>query len=76
MRLLSICLLVGELIFPAYIPTYAYPKVRHETMTAFLELLQDKYGGVDTYVKNYLGLSDDDVCKIQENILVSSSSHL
>ncbi|EKM79889.1 hypothetical protein AGABI1DRAFT_113143 [Agaricus bisporus var. burnettii JB137-S8] len=49
---------------------------RHETMTAFLELLQDKYGGVDTYVKNYLGLSDDDVCKIQENILVSSSSHL
>jgi hypothetical protein len=45
-------------------------------MIAFLKLLEDKYGGVDTYVKNYLELNDDDIRKIQDNILVTNSSHL
>jgi len=49
---------------------------RHETMTSFLNLLQDKYGGAETYVKQYLSLSDDDIQTIRSNILVSNTSHL
>jgi hypothetical protein len=45
-------------------------------MMAFLSLLQEKYGGVEAYCKNYLGLSDDDILKIQDNILVSTNPHL
>jgi len=48
---------------------------RHETMTAFLSLLQEKYGGVKEYVKHYLGLSEDDIDIIQKN-LVSPSTRL
>jgi len=47
---------------------------RHETMTAFLSLLQEKYGGVQEYVKHYIGLSEDDINIIQKNLVVSSSS--
>ncbi|KAF9077067.1 protein-tyrosine phosphatase-like protein [Rhodocollybia butyracea] len=50
---------------------------RRETMMAFLDLLQDKYGGVQEYLKQFIHLSDSDITTIQNNILVSSSdSHL
>ncbi|KAJ8086947.1 hypothetical protein AAF712_013344 [Marasmius tenuissimus] len=42
---------------------------RLETMTAFLGLLQDKYGGVEEYLKNFLNLSDSDIQVIRRNIL-------
>ncbi|KAL0580709.1 hypothetical protein V5O48_001267 [Marasmius crinis-equi] len=47
---------------------------RLETMTAFLALLQDKYGGVEQYLKDFLHLSDDDIHLIQSNLLSSESS--
>ncbi|GLB34077.1 putative tyrosine phosphatase [Lyophyllum shimeji] len=46
---------------------------RHETMRAFLTLLQDKYGGVEAYLKQYVNLSDDDIRQIRQNILVSAA---
>jgi hypothetical protein len=45
-------------------------------MMAFLPLMQEKYGGVEAYCKQYLGLSDEDIHRIQTNILVSTNSHL
>lgn len=38
-------------------------------MTAFLQLLQEKYGGVDSYLQTYVGLSEDDIVIIRRNIL-------
>ncbi|KAG6854349.1 hypothetical protein C0991_007854 [Blastosporella zonata] len=49
---------------------------RHETMTAFLSLLEDKYGGVEVYCKSHLGLNDDDIRTIRNNILIPGSSRL
>jgi len=49
---------------------------RRETMMAFLPLLQEKYSGVEAYCKQYLGLSDGDIHRIQSNILVSTGSRL
>jgi hypothetical protein len=40
-------------------------------MMAFLPLMQEKYGGVDAYCKQNLGLSDGDILRIQSNILMS-----
>ncbi|KAF8663464.1 hypothetical protein AX16_001034 [Volvariella volvacea WC 439] len=48
---------------------------RHETMTAFLQLLDSKYGGVDIYLKQYLNLTDSDISTIRNNILTSNNSH-
>ncbi|KAG5648825.1 hypothetical protein DXG03_000174 [Asterophora parasitica] len=49
---------------------------RHDTMLAFLSLLEDKYGGVEAYCKQFLDLSDDDLNVIRKNILVSGASRL
>ncbi|KAG5654585.1 hypothetical protein H0H81_011560 [Sphagnurus paluster] len=46
---------------------------RHETMIAFLSLLEEKYGGAEGYVKSYLGLSGDDIQAIRNNLLVSGT---
>ena len=46
---------------------------RRETMMAFLQLMQEKYDGVEAYCRQYLGLSDDDIQIIQSNILVSAA---
>jgi len=43
---------------------------RHGTMSAFLEMLDAKYLGVEEYVKRFAGLSDDDITTIRRNILV------
>jgi Tyrosine phosphatase family len=42
------------------------------TMTAFLELLHDKYDGAVGYVKQYAKLSDEDVAAIRRNLIVQS----
>ncbi|KAH9947164.1 protein-tyrosine phosphatase-like protein [Amylocystis lapponica] len=47
---------------------------RPETMIAFLALLQDRYGGVEEYIKTYLHLTTGDIETIRQNILVSSSN--
>ncbi|KAJ3574782.1 hypothetical protein NP233_g1538 [Leucocoprinus birnbaumii] len=49
---------------------------RHDTMIAFLKLLQDKYHGVEAYVKKYVGFNDEDIATVRDNILVSSKSCL
>lgn len=45
-------------------------------MMAFLALLQDKYGGVESYVQKYVDLSGEDIEAIRKNILISTNSHL
>lgn len=42
-------------------------------MLAFLQLLRDKYGGAEEYLKRYVLLSDDDVNAIRHNLLVPIS---
>ncbi|CAH0035922.1 unnamed protein product [Clonostachys rhizophaga] len=39
-----------------------------EVMAAFLERLKEEYGGAEGYVKNHLGLSDDDINEIRTNL--------
>lgn len=43
-----------------------------ETMVAFLERLKEEYGGAEGYVKNHLGLSDDDINEIRTNLKPSA----
>lgn len=42
---------------------------RAETMIAFLQLLQDQYGGVERYLERYAQLSPDDIQEIRRNLL-------
>ncbi|KAF8897784.1 protein-tyrosine phosphatase-like protein [Infundibulicybe gibba] len=42
---------------------------RHETMVAFLKLFEEKYGGAEEYCKKHMGLTDDDLTAIRNNIL-------
>ncbi|KAF9266334.1 hypothetical protein L218DRAFT_997113 [Marasmius fiardii PR-910] len=44
---------------------------RKETMTAFLALLDEKYGGVEQYLKTILELTDEDINIIRNNLLSS-----
>jgi len=43
---------------------------RDITMSAFLDLLDEKYSGVEEYVKRFTGLSDEDIVTIRRNLLV------
>jgi len=45
---------------------------RHETMIAFLDMLEKKYGGTEKYLSQYLGFSQGDVMTIRCNILVKA----
>ncbi len=47
---------------------------RAETMVAFLQMLQTRYGGVEGYLKNVVGLTDDDIATIRKNFLVPAPS--
>lgn len=47
---------------------------RAETMVAFLQMLQSRYGGVEGYLKNVVGLTDDDIATIRKNFLVPAPS--
>ncbi|KAH7919534.1 hypothetical protein BV22DRAFT_1108028 [Leucogyrophana mollusca] len=49
---------------------------RFETMQAFLSLLDNKYGGVEVYVKQYTGLTDDDLAIIRSNLVVPTKSRM
>jgi len=49
---------------------------RHETMQAFLEHFDEKYGGVDEYVKRYVGFSDEEIAIIKRNLLIPGTSRL
>jgi DNA-binding transcriptional ArsR family regulator len=51
-------------------------RIRHETMLAFLSLLEQQYGGVEVYIKKYLDLTDEDISKIRSNLLASSQPRL
>jgi hypothetical protein len=43
---------------------------RPEWITAFLNQFREKYRTVEDYVKNQVGLSDEDVERIRVNLLV------
>jgi len=43
---------------------------RDITMSAFLDLLDEKYSGAEGYVKRFTGLSDADIVTIRHNLLV------
>ncbi|KAJ7129334.1 protein-tyrosine phosphatase-like protein [Mycena epipterygia] len=43
---------------------------RHITMSAFLDMLDAKYSGVEEYVKRFADLSDEDIIIIRRNLLV------
>ncbi|KAJ8593152.1 hypothetical protein M405DRAFT_786434 [Rhizopogon salebrosus TDB-379] len=49
---------------------------RYETMIAFFDLLEEKYGGVETYVKTYTGLTDEDLRIIRSNLVVLTKSRM
>lgn len=42
-------------------------------MLAFLQMLREKYGGVEEYLKRYVLLTDDDIVVIRRNLLVPTS---
>jgi len=50
--------------------------VRYETMHATLALVRDKYGGVEAYVKNFCGLTDDDISTVRSNLVVSAKARM
>lgn len=39
-------------------------------MIAFLKLIEEKYGGVENYLRTYVYLTDDDISTIRKNLLV------
>jgi len=45
---------------------------RAESMSAFLEFLDSKYGGAEGFLRSHVGLSDNDIDTIRENILVAA----
>jgi len=45
-------------------------------MIAFLDLLDTKYGGIEQYLKGFVGFSDVDIAKVRENILIPASHRL
>ncbi|PBL02875.1 hypothetical protein ARMGADRAFT_913359 [Armillaria gallica] len=49
---------------------------RRETMLAFLTHLEATYHGVEEYVKTYLGLTDEDIVIIRNNLLTPNSSRM
>ncbi|TFK20369.1 hypothetical protein FA15DRAFT_599906 [Coprinopsis marcescibilis] len=46
---------------------------RHETMTAFLKHIEEAYNGVYSYIKRYIGLSDEDIEKVRNNLLIPNA---
>ncbi len=45
-------------------------------MLAFLAHLEATYNGVEEYVKTYLGLTDEDIVIIRNNLLTPNSSRM
>lgn len=44
-------------------------------MLAFLRLLENKYGGVEQYLRTYVQLTNDDITTIRSNLLVAVASN-
>jgi Tyrosine phosphatase family len=42
---------------------------RKETMQAFITMLNERYGGVEEYVRRTCGLTDQDIAIIRQNLL-------
>jgi hypothetical protein len=62
------CRSVSSLFQPS--PKLTFTQSRPETILAFLELIQSKYGGVEQYLKQHAGFTDGDIAKFRENILI------
>ena len=45
---------------------------RKENMTAFLQVVEAKYGGAEKYVIERLGFTKDEVKKIRSNLIVDA----
>ncbi|EAU84322.2 hypothetical protein CC1G_01318 [Coprinopsis cinerea okayama7 len=43
---------------------------RHETMMAVLKHIEERYGGAENYIKRYVGLSDEELETVRNNLLV------
>ena len=41
-----------------------------ETMHAFLKYFDENYGGAEEYIRRHVGLSDEDITTIKNNILI------
>lgn len=41
-----------------------------------LGLVREKYGGVEAYVKNFCGLTDDDISIIRSNLVVPAKARM
>ncbi|CAM9011027.1 unnamed protein product [Wickerhamomyces anomalus] len=48
---------------------------KYESMIATIELFNQKFGGVEKYCIDYLGLSKEDLSKIRSNLLTNSSPY-
>ncbi|KAH7887384.1 protein-tyrosine phosphatase-like protein [Phlebopus sp. FC_14] len=49
---------------------------RYETMQAFLHLLREEYGGVESYVKNFCDLNGEDISIIRLNLVVPTRTRM
>ena len=47
---------------------------RPDTMLAFLSLLEEKYGGVEEYLRTVVRLTNEDISTVRSNILIPRSS--
>ncbi|KAF9236250.1 protein-tyrosine phosphatase-like protein [Melanogaster broomeanus] len=50
-------------------------RFRYETIHATFSLCREEHGGVQVYVKNFSGLTDDDVSTIRANLVVTAEVH-
>lgn len=46
---------------------------RFENMSATLDLLSEKYGGAEGYVKTYCGLSEEEIAIIRMNLITEDA---
>jgi len=49
---------------------------RHETMQAFLQHFDKQYGGVEEYIRRYIGFSDEELATIKKHILTTATPRL
>lgn len=45
-------------------------------MQVFLKHLDEKYGGAEGYIRDYVGLSDEDVATIKKNMMIPGTPKL
>jgi hypothetical protein len=45
-------------------------------MQSFLKYFQEKYGGAETYIRGYVGLTDREIATIKRHILIPGVSNL